>query len=181
VNQKYQTTTAELEKLKSEYAAAATWQQKYESESKQWSTERDLLRAHPSMLDDEARDVARVAYERLPEASRTQPLAEWVKSIAADPSKAPRMLQPYLTSASAPAPTGAPPVVASQVPAPLAAHAAAAVAQPPQTSGPAAAPLPATVTADMLAAALEEAKRPGGSMDKFKQLAKVVQEQRRRS
>lgn len=71
---------------------------RYDVESKAWATERAFLAV--GLTDAEGQDIARILYERIPEAERP-PLETWIKEIKADPSKAPRALAPYLAAGAA--------------------------------------------------------------------------------
>lgn len=61
-----------------------------------WSQEKAMIGA--GLVDDEAREVALLHYNRQPEATRG-PLEEWLKGIKADPTKAPKSLRPFLGEA----------------------------------------------------------------------------------
>jgi hypothetical protein len=69
--------------------------------------EQDLQLAGLGLVDEEARKVARLFHGTLPEADRPE-LHAWVQHLRADPTAAPRGLQPYLAPASTPAPAGGP-------------------------------------------------------------------------
>lgn len=71
---------------------------RYDTESKAWATERAFLAV--GLTDAEGQDIARILYERIPEAERP-PLETWIKEIKADPSKAPKALAPYLAAGAA--------------------------------------------------------------------------------
>lgn len=69
-----------------------------------WDVERSLMDA--GIVDQDGRDVARFLFDRLPEEGRPA-LGDWLKEAKADPSKAPKALQPYLGAASSDAGAGA--------------------------------------------------------------------------
>lgn len=87
--------------LEGELAPLKTVAARYEADSKAWASEKAFLAV--GLVDPEAQDIARVYHERIPEAERPA-LDVWLKSVKADPAKAPRGLAPFL---SAPGATGA--------------------------------------------------------------------------
>lgn len=72
----------------------------------EWVDERAMVSA--GLVDDEARDVARALYGRLPGEGRPATVAEWVASLRVEGATPPRALAPYLGGGGAP-PVAAPP------------------------------------------------------------------------
>lgn len=92
-----QTLAARIAELEATHAKAAA----------SWAEERAFI-ASGLGGDQEAMDVARFAYSRLPdtaEAPRPE-LGAWLAEIKADPTKAPRALHGYLQAPAPAAPTG---------------------------------------------------------------------------
>lgn len=93
------TLAKQLEEAQSRFTAATT----------AWDSERAVYQL--GITDPEAIEVARHLHGRLPEQDRP-PLADWLRAAKDDPTKAPRALSPYLTSAPAPATTPSTPQAA---------------------------------------------------------------------
>lgn len=101
----------ERDGLKAEIDPLRGLKSRYEAEKSAWEADRTFLTA--GITDQEARDLAIWAHGRLPEAERP-PLGEWIATLKADPSKAPKALAPYLAVEppnAPPPPAGAPPPV----------------------------------------------------------------------
>jgi hypothetical protein len=113
-----------------------------ERERAAWSEDRDLMRA--GLIEDEARDVARMLWQRLPAEGRPK-VGEWVSGMRAEGATVPRALAPYLT-----APAGQPAVPKAPPP-------PAGTGQQPPSSAP--------VTGDALRAAREAWERAGRPME----------------
>lgn len=73
----------------------------------EWETERGLWSL--GFADEEGIEVARTLHARLPEEGRPS-LVEWLTQAKAEPSKAPRALQPYLAAGADSAPSRSAPV-----------------------------------------------------------------------
>jgi hypothetical protein len=86
---------ADLEAQVAQVAELQKTVETYKAKEAEWGTERTLMES--GFLDPEARDVAKYLYSRLPEKDRPA-LPDMVKTWTADPSKAPRPLQPYLAA-----------------------------------------------------------------------------------
>lgn len=67
----------------------------YTAKEAVWGEEREVLNL--GIADEDGREVVRALHRRLPEKDRPK-LGEWWSSLAADPTKAPKPLQPYLTA-----------------------------------------------------------------------------------
>lgn len=81
--------------LEAELAPLRETAVKYETEAKAWASERTFLEV--GISDPEARDIARILHERIPEAERPA-LDVWLRAAKQDPTTAPKALQPYLAA-----------------------------------------------------------------------------------
>lgn len=108
------------------------------------------------LSDPDAQLVARTFHERIPEAERP-PLGDWLSTIKADPSKAPKALTPYL---GAPAP-GSAPAANPATPAPAAGGVRVAGAPVLPRSQESHASAGAPVTKEVIATAYRNAVRSG--------------------
>lgn len=95
---------AEVEPLRASASRAAELEAKLAATETRWQEEAGLMRV--GLLDDDAREIARLLWGRQPEADR-KPLTETVAAWAAAPDAAPVALRGYLappaSSPSAPA------------------------------------------------------------------------------
>lgn len=71
------------------------------SQAAEWQGERELWRA--GLTDPEGIEVARMFYGKL-DADKRPTMGEWLASMKADPTSAPRALAAYLAASGAPAP-----------------------------------------------------------------------------
>lgn len=140
---------ARLATLEGELAPLKALGTKYETERTGWARERAFLAA--GVTDPEAQEIAALFHGRIPEAERPA-LDAWLGSIKADPSKAPKALQPYLAPPAPPAPQGgqAPPPPPTQGAPPT-------VVRPTETTPSAG----LVVSADAISAAAAKALRTG--------------------
>ena len=129
---------------------------KYTADSTAWETERSVYQL--GIVDTEAIDVARHFHGRLPEQGRP-PLAEWLRAVKEDPSKAPRALVPYLQSAPSAAPTAPAPAASTPAPPAPSPSPSAASSQRPGVTAPAAATT--QLDAGQIRALYQEAARTG--------------------
>ena len=95
---------SEVEPLRASAARAAELEAKLAATETRWQEEAGLMRA--GLLDDDAREVARLLWGRQPEADR-KPLAELVAAWKASPDDAPLALRGYLAPPAAAQPTPA--------------------------------------------------------------------------
>ena len=152
---------AKVATLEGELAPLRLVATKYEAESKAWAAERTFLEV--GVVDPEARELAAWAHGRIPEAERPE-LGAWLKTIKADPSKAPRALQPYFAPANAAATNNA-----ANTPAVGAGGASGGATASNATANPAPVTRPletapaagGAVTAEAIRAAAAEASRTG--------------------
>lgn len=132
------------------------------AERARWEEEKALVRH--GFVDDEAIDAARYAYSRLPEKERPA-LGDWLADLKKDPTKAPKILGPFLGS---PEPSGD-----------GSAGAGHGQGQGRRTEGTARpAPAGSTVTVEALAAARDKGLRTG-DWKAFEALNAAFQEEKR--
>lgn len=105
----------------------------------EWETERAVWQV--GLTDPEGIDIARHLHSRLPEDKRP-PMAEWLKSLKDDPTKAPKALAAYLAGPEVAAPAAPAPAKAAAP----ASGARAATGAAPAASGGASATAPAYST-----------------------------------
>lgn len=152
---------ARLATLESQVASGDEWKGKAETAAAtlaqreaEWGDERAMLKA--GLHDDEARDVARTLYRRLPDADRPPTIGDWIATWGAEGGAPPRAMAAYLGGTTPPPGGQRPP--------------------PPTGSGkqPPAAP---AVDAAAIRAAREEWQRAGQpsqgpTVDRLRQLVK---------
>lgn len=135
----------------------------WESDRKAWTEERAFMGA--GLVDPEAMDVGRALFNRLPADQRPAGgISEWLNTIKADPTTAPKALTPYLTGAPAPTPAPGP------APAPGSRR----------TPTPASPPAAGQVTHEALKSAREKAERSNAAEDwtAFRALSDAYTKQR---
>lgn len=125
-------------------ARLAELQGKLDASAKGWAEERAILAAGVFDEPDEAIELARGFYSKLPEDKRPASLVEYVQGFRAEGAEVPRALQAYIRQASAPA------APAAKTPLPK------IPTQP--TTQPSAAP---ALTKDAIVAMRREAQRTG--------------------
>lgn len=92
----------------------AELQGKLDTAAKGWAEERAILAANIFEAPDEAIELARTFYGKLPDDKRPASLVDYVQGLRADGAEVPRALQAYIRQPAAPAPKAALPKVPTQ-------------------------------------------------------------------
>ena len=96
---------ARITELEAQAQELATLRQQFGTAREDWEAERALWQV--GISEPEGIEVARLFHGKLPADGRPQ-IGEWLATLKADPSQAPRALAAYLQGSSSPAPAPAP-------------------------------------------------------------------------